>query len=776
MRSFLAPLGLCSLLSLALLPGALWAAPPAPSNFVAADANDCGVIKMSWDPVAGVLGYNIYRGGTLIAIAGPSVTMHLDYEMPAPAAYNYCIEAFDGGGISPQACDGASLVAHPVSVAPWEWFNDVFPSDPAIVPGTPAFDNNTAVLATGHNPAPCVGALGRDVMTDNKVTLTTVGAVVRVDMIFRIKPGPGNYCITGLVGSGLDVPPGGACVASVPGDGTFWGDLMAAPGMFATPGAVALHAAAPSGWDSNVWNSRECEMVAAGVYETTDAALPGTDILPDDLFCPGTHVEYYFRVEFVAGPVVNVPDPDCVIQMKAQGSIDGHRWEQFGVLPDRWKDPAFGGLGNACALVVDLDDGYGNERVWVSTADSSGATAPSRYGAHNGWHAVGKVGPNPVDVDDPANNRRPDATVGFVETHGGQPGTTWDLYNVKGAQFNCQGNAGTLGGRLGVVPAGTTPPGPTQAMLDAYYNTIILLTGDRTTQILGPIPDRSQDDVTILQNFLINGTVAEPRGLIVEGSGFAQSEDAAHPVFPATFLGAFLRDPDYRVFSGNTATDAELLPDVFPFTNTYRVVNATPVSNDVLDVNAAVVTALAAGEYEPVGALAPYFASVFTGMSPPRNFATLLDGWNIEDLRGRFNTTLTSSGRRDYHRDVIPAVIGPFCDLFTGPPVAVEERDGGGGRSPSGDFLIVAGNPLKGREAAFELGLTEAAHLRVGVYDLAGRLVRLILDRRLEAGAHSLTWDGADESGGPAASGLYFIRARNLDRGTMVGSKLAMLR
>jgi len=48
----------------------------------------------------------------------------------------------------------------------------------------------------------------------------------------------------------------------------------------------------------------------------------------------------------------------------------------------------------------------------------------------------------------------------------------------------------------------------------------------------------------------------------------------------------------------------------------------------------------------------------------------------------------------------------------------------------------------------------------VGVYDVAGRLVRELERGPVNAGVYDASWDGASESGEPVASGVYFVRAR----------------
>ena len=70
-----------------------------------------------------------------------------------------------------------------------------------------------------------------------------------------------------------------------------------------------------------------------------------------------------------------LPETTYVIQRSEGPNFDGHRWQEFGVLPDRWKSPAFGGQAAACMLVVDVGDRRGDELTWVSLADSIGLTS-----------------------------------------------------------------------------------------------------------------------------------------------------------------------------------------------------------------------------------------------------------------------------------------------------------------------------------------------------------------------------------------------------------------
>ena len=82
-------------------------------------------------------------------------------------------------------------------------------------------------------------------------------------------------------------------------------------------------------------------------------------------------------------------------------------------------------------------------------------------------------------------------------------------------------------------------------------------------------------------------------------------------------------------------------------------------------------------------------------------------------------------------------------------------------------------NPTRGdARIAFTLGNGGPATLRV--YDVAGRLVRVLLDDERPEGPSSLTWDGRDHRGQDAAAGVYFMRLES--GGEARTQKLLMVR
>ena len=350
-----------------------------------------------------------------------------------------------------------------ISADIWQWINDTFPAnETAGIAGVASkFDTTAAIVKTGLNTAPSTGTNRADVPGDSMVVYTAPNTA-RVDLVFRILPGPGNYTPVGDPHNGYIRRVPSSATTVTPGDGSFWDSYRSTPGDFATPGATGFHSAAKGGWNPNVWSSARCDTAELNVFAyqskavlggpgdasvwiacyheadphftglglsrprcyvrtaasssndvICDGTVPsyvacngigancaatgyaanstftreGTKIIPDGLLTPGSHVEYFFRQLGSDNLTSLLPDTNRVSPQVAEGSTDGHRWQEFSVLPDRWKDPAYRhpllqtfGRGPAFLLVVDNNDRRGNERVWVSVADTIGATAVEKWG------------------------------------------------------------------------------------------------------------------------------------------------------------------------------------------------------------------------------------------------------------------------------------------------------------------------------------------------------------------------------------------------------------
>jgi hypothetical protein len=763
----------------------------------------------------------------------------------------------DEPGVPGQASAGSAVNLGSSSADIWQFFNDTFPAnETAGLPGTPAFDTTTGLIRTGLNNAQATGnTLRFDIpgcSTAVSAANATVGTAddptlvqVRLDMVFRILPGPGNYQIA----AGRTMAPGGNAVAgvllqvptnqaaaAVSGDASFWGQYIADPGLVGR----GTHTG-PGGWDPLTWNS--CRMdtlqlnifpvggavptgtgLTGGRYMTTihegdpkfatlgvnkfkcfvidttkaatssptlnnvacDGSIPAwlstvpqsrtgfdgsattkefSPIIPDGQLTPGAHVQYFYRKSHAADPNLNfsvMPDTARITPQAGEGSTDQHRWQQFGVLPDRWKNAAFGGAGAACMLYIDLNDRRGNEGRFVGAMDSVAATAAVKRGAHNGWSA-----PGDVDITT-AGGWHANTSPGVVANRNSQPGTTWDMYGVKASE-SLTTSAGAPGSRLanrsgmGFAAGKESKAGPTPEMLRAYYRIVAVLSGDLNSGVLGPFVNRSQNDIALFNDYLTAAAgLPQPRGIFVQGDGFGQSEKATggidpnHILFMTDKLGVVFRSPSYQSLAGNLNDCADILTTV-ALTNSadvYGVSNVCTFSNDVYNRNPAIAEAVEGTFYENVGLNGPYVADVVKTAVPLRNWVAVTSGFEIEHIYGRYCDT--DNGRLAYYYYMLNKVFQSICQITGAPGFTLDTPQGNRAYT---NFMKIGNSVMRQGTSVVRFSVAKAGRVQVSIYDVTGRKVRNLADRVFTAGEHELKWDGTADGGSKVARGVYFVRS-----------------
>ena len=73
--------------------------------------------------------------------------------------------------------------------------------------------------------------------------------------------------------------------------------------------------------------------------------------------------------------------------------------------------------------------------------------------------------------------------------------------------------------------------------------------------------------------------------------------------------------------------------------------------------------------------------------------------------------------------------------------------------------------------ATIAYSLANAGHVTLRVHDAAGRVVRVLLDAEMDAGAREVRWDGRTDAGDRAASGVYFVKMTLPCDGSNVGTR-----
>ena len=148
--------------------------------------------------------------------------------------------------------------------------------------------------------------------------------------------------------------------------------------------------------------------------------------------------------------------------------------------------------------------------------------------------------------------------------------------------------------------------------------------------------------------------------------------------------------------------------------------------------------------------------------------ADLRSGTNIIEFRNLFNQNRTSSFARWQLKDVWVAEPPPSAKLVAGAQLLSELPDG---------LVSGLGDPFPtpfNAEVTIPFALAEAGPVRLVVYNLMGQQVRVLADGWVDAGAHSMRWDGRTAAGAEAASGVYWAVLQA--GGAVQTAKLALIR
>ncbi len=86
---------------------------------------------------------------------------------------------------------------------------------------------------------------------------------------------------------------------------------------------------------------------------------------------------------------------------------------------------------------------------------------------------------------------------------------------------------------------------------------------------------------------------------------------------------------------------------------------------------------------------------------------------------------------------------------------AVEEF--GSGEISSYTFYQSTSNPTRNR-TVIEYTIPTSQKVSLNVYDVTGQLVKSLINAKVDAGTHQITWNGRDDRGNLVASGVYFMK------------------
>lgn len=79
--------------------------------------------------------------------------------------------------------------------------------------------------------------------------------------------------------------------------------------------------------------------------------------------------------------------------------------------------------------------------------------------------------------------------------------------------------------------------------------------------------------------------------------------------------------------------------------------------------------------------------------------------------------------------------------------------------APNAAALVLTAHPNPFRpRTTLRFAVPRPGHVRLSIFDVAGRLVRTLVNESRPAGQHSVSWEGRDEAGRSVASGVYLYR------------------
>ena len=140
--------------------------------------------------------------------------------------------------------------------------------------------------------------------------------------------------------------------------------------------------------------------------------------------------------------------------------------------------------------------------------------------------------------------------------------------------------------------------------------------------------------------------------------------------------------------------------------------------------------------------------------------------WTPQDVIDAIHSTSTQSASPD---TLMGWGILQASDAMYSEPLDVPDDDVMGGAS----LVWSAPNPFS-PGTVLTYHVPSASHVRLAVYDIAGRHVCTLLDSEQQAGTFTARWDGRDGRGARVASGVYFCRYER--DGETETAKLALVR
>ncbi|MDI6809306.1 MAG: T9SS type A sorting domain-containing protein [Candidatus Eisenbacteria bacterium] len=432
----------------------------------------------------------------------------------------------------------------------------------------------------------------------------------------------------------------------------------------------------------------------------------GNDILPDGLFTSGTHVDYY-------------------VSTNCEGSANSFemRNEEPGYenLPDDVEVlPSFSGdVGEGqypCVLYCDHNDMRGTQR-WMEDALRCVPTTWDRY-----------------DKRAPSSSRK----TGIGRSAGSEKGAT--LTQLQG------------------------------------YKSVLLDAGAIYSGV-------ENADVDLFTSYLAGASASEPKFLSIQGNDVARylNAAAARKTFMNNYLQATYVNRYYYSTSGNTNWCVNLTSETGNYirggaagdTVCALKGNMCPNSFNMIDIQTGSTTGKAELKFvNPSSPSQSYYAQVANQVKDANQsilYRTVLSSYATDQVRSvgcpggvsgwQFGDSvgICTDPLKGWQREVRDKV--RWGDMY-GVCASLSTSISIPGAVNVGFVDALKGaypNPMN-PSTTINFSLKTRGKVSLRVFDASGRLVRKLVDSRLEAGRHTVSWDGRNDRGLKLGSGVYFYQ------------------
>ena len=452
------------------------------------------------------------------------------------------------------------------------------------------------------------------------------------------------------------------------------------------------------------------------------------DMIPDDLFTPGTRVSIFYKTKLLAGSTWYLY-PDTT----------GGTYLEMEVLPS-----SIDGSGNFnCVLYVEHAGG-GDGPIVIQNGLKQVLPGLSANFEKTRWDRY--------DVRSPSSHQ---ATFG--RPAGSEYGATVpQIMGYKGILWNSGGL-----GAFPLVEADAQVLLPWLALYNQSRVNNLYLSGDGLASGIVASSGTDPAPLALLQDAASTGLQCDTYSGANCPPGSPSDLSTCVPVNPA--LGAMV---SLRPDGGSHQGQGNGCPQNRSF-DVLSVLMGSSYGNGAI------------GEESYVGnGKTANFASVSHAVTGTYNFRTVVDGLSLDRRRQSgdcLNASLTSPAVTERLEEVLTwfALAGP--GTCSDPAIQV-----GIGDDPNLPVLrtqlnAILPNPLRtGGRGRIAFTIDRSGPVYLSVVDLQGRVVKTLWDERAEAGAHELFWDGTDNAGRPVAGGVYMVALKT--DAVETGKKMVVLR